>query len=156
MRVAVVLAVLLAAACGSESSGTVLNIAQLKFAVMRSVGEPQFCDPDLYPVARAGGEVSGALAAFPAIRADKPTYSAILAYEHLPTGPLPDEDKLVVYRAWKLLQALALTHASGDYTFKYRVLPARGSYEMVGGAVQSDGAVKVISRSASGPPICPV
>src|SRR5712692_11415020 len=55
--------VLLAVACGSAggtggggSVGSPLSIDQLKFKVMDAVGDPLFCDPDFYPIARLGGD----------------------------------------------------------------------------------------------------
>ena len=49
--------VVLAVACGSATapSGAPLTIDQLKFKVIDAAGPPAFCDPDFYPIARAGG-----------------------------------------------------------------------------------------------------
>ena len=131
---------------------------QLKFAVMDSAGKPVYCDPDFYPVARAGGEQANAVARYPEIKADAETYAAIVAHEHLPLGDLTDEQKLSLYRAWKLLRAVSLVAGSSAYTFQYRVQSKSGSaaYEMVDGSVRGDGAVAVSSRVATGPPVCPI
>src|SRR3989442_7327327 len=162
MRLA--LAVLVVAAVGWGSArpapavGTPLNTAQLKFAVMDSVGKPVYCDPDFYPIARQGGEEANAVSTYPQIKADTETYAAIVAHEHLPSGDLTDTQKLVVYRAWKLLRAVTLTPSGADYSFLYRVQSKGGSaaYEMVSGTVRVDGVVTVGSRTPSGPPNCPI
>src|SRR5712664_3096249 len=108
--------VLLAVACGSAggtggggSVGSPLTINQLKFTVMDAVGVPIYCDPDFYPVARAGGEEANADTYYAQIRADAELYSAIVAHEGLPSGELDEAQKLTLYQAFKRLRALALT-----------------------------------------------
>jgi hypothetical protein len=156
-------ATLAIAACGGAASnsappGTPLNLTQLKFAVMDANGAPIYCDPDFYPLARAGGEQASAIAKYPQIRADTEAYSTIVAHEHLPSGDLTDDQKLVLYRAWKLLNALTLTPASAGYSFSYRVLSKGGtaSYLMVTGTVRVDGTVTVSSRTPTFAPNCPI
>jgi len=152
-----------AVACGSVTvpgpgHGSPLSEPQLKFAVMDAVGKPAYCDPDFYPIAREGGEQASANELYPQIRADAVTYAAIVAHEHLPSGDLTDDgQKVVVYRAWKLLRVVALTATSaGDvYRFQYRVMNGNG-YDMVSGTARVDGVVTVTSRTASGPPVCPI
>ena len=156
------LAVLATFACGSAAGtaavGSPLSVSQLKFKVLDAVGQPIYCDPDYYPIARLDGEKTNAIAKYPEIKADAELYSAIIAHEQLPSGELTDEQKLVVYRAWKLLRALTLTQAGRDYSFSYRVLSKGGaaSYLMVTGTVRVDGVVTVSSRTPTGAPMCPI
>jgi len=162
MRVwAAALAVLATFACGSAAGtavGSPLSVNQLKFKVLDAVGSPIYCDPDYYPIARLDGEKTNAIAKYPEIKADAELYSAIVAHENLPAGELTDDQKLVVYRAWKLLRALTLTQAGSDYSFSYRVLSKGGaaSYLMVTGTVRVDGVVTVSSRTPTGAPMCPI
>jgi hypothetical protein len=157
-------AALALAACGSAAApgpapiGTPLNVTQLKFAVMDAAGAPIYCDRDFYPLAREGGEQASAIAKYPEIRADAELYSTIVAHEHLPSGELTDDQKLVLYRAWKLLGALNLTPAGSSYSFSYRVLSKGGaaSYLKVDGTVRVDGAVTISSRMPTGAPNCPI
>lgn len=153
----------LAVACGSAAPipspvRSPLNVTQLKFAVTDAVGAPVYCDPDFYPLARPGGEQASAIAKYPVIQADSEVYAAIVAHEHLPSGDLDDAQKLVLYRAWKLLNALTLTKSGSDYSFQYRVLSKTGtaSYLMVLGTVRVDGLVAVSSRTPTGAPNCPI
>jgi hypothetical protein len=156
--------VLAAVACGSTGPtpvvlGSPLHTAQLKFAVLDAVGNPVYCDPDSYPLARPGGEQASAISRYPEIKADTETYAAIIAHEHLPSGDLTDAQKLTLYRAWKLLRAVDLMMAgTSQYTFGYRVQSKTGSaaYEMVMGTVRVDGVVGVTSRTATGAPNCPI
>lgn len=164
MRFAIAALALVLLACGSTAPpspspvGTPLNTPQLKFAVMDSVGTPVYCDPDYYPIARQGGEQANAIAMYPQIKADAEVYAAIVQHEHLPSGDLTDAQKLVVYRAWKLLRVVGLTPSGRDYSFEYRVQSKTGSaaYEMVAGTVRIDGVVTVRSRNATGAPPCPI
>ena len=158
MRAVLAFALLAAAACGSAGPGPVactpLTVPEMKFAVMDSLGKPQYCDPDFWPLAHS--EMPGALEAYPTIKADTESYQAILAHEHLPSGDLSDDQKLAVYRAWKLLRSLQLTKSGNDYTFDYRVLQGTTLYQMVAGEVRGDGVVTVTSRTDTGRPICPI
>ena len=159
MRPVLAVLVAVAVACGSTGpgpAGSPLNTAQLKFAVMDAVGKPAYCDPDFYPIARQGGEQAAAIANYPTIKSDSEIYAAILAHEHLPSGDLTDEQKLAVYRAWKLLRVVALTQASDQYSFQYRIQPSQSKYQMVSGTVRVDGVVTVTSRTDSGPMPCPI
>src|ERR1700737_4404119 len=116
MKLSLPLLLLTIVACGSVAPapvGSPLSMPQLKFAVMDSAGKPAFCDPDFYPLARPGGELASAVANYPTIKADGQAYAAIVAHEHLPSGDLTDDQKLVLYRAWKLIREIALTQA-GD------------------------------------------
>ena len=55
MKRALAVVLLVAAiACGATVPGTPLNEYQLKFRIFDELGPPAFCDPDSYPVARAG------------------------------------------------------------------------------------------------------
>lgn len=148
---------MLVVACGSAGPGvpstTPLTVPQMKFAVMDAVGKPQYCDPDFYPLAH--DEMPSALQQYPGIRSDTQTYQAILAHEHLPSGDLTDEQKLAVYRAWKLLRAVGLTAAGSDYSFQYLVVTG-GNYQMVSGTVNQNGSVTVTSRTPSRKPVCPI
>jgi hypothetical protein len=162
MRFLLSLLLLTIVACGSPAAapvGSPLTPPQLKFAVLDSAGKPDYCDPDFYPIARLGGEEANANATYPTIKADPEVYAAILAHEHLPSGDLTDAQKLVVYRAWKLLRALTLTQNGSDYSFEYRTAQSTSNsaqYQMVSGTVRVDGAVNITSRTPTGPKMCPI
>ena len=155
-----------AMACGAVApapspapvAGTPLTISQLKFAVIDSLGVPVYCDPDFYPIERNGGEQASAIAKFPSIQADSELYSAILAHEHLSGLNITDQEKLVIYRDYKHLNALTLTAAGGADSFNVRVLATNGtaSYLFVAGTVRLDGVVSVSSRTPTGAPNCPI
>jgi hypothetical protein len=154
------LAILVTFACGSSGAVTPvapLTINALKFTVMDSVGTPVYCDPDFYPIARDGGEQANAIAQYPEIRAQPDLYAAIVAHEHLTLSGLDDAQKLTVYRAYKLLKALALTQVGNEYSFDFLARKqSAGSVQHVKGTVRIDGVVTVTSTTLSGPPPCPI
>jgi hypothetical protein len=147
--------------CGSPSPapvGAPLTVPQLKFAVIDSAGLPVYCDPDFYPIARDGGEQANAIAKFPQIQADTELYSAIIDHEKLSATGVNDQEKLVIYRVYKNLNALTLTKAGDSYAFSYRVRSTNGtaSYALVAGSVRVDGVVTVTSSTPTGAPPCPI
>jgi hypothetical protein len=147
----------LAIACGSSTApvGAPLTIDQLKFKVIDAAGPPAFCDPDFYPVARAGGEQASADAQYPQIRADAEIYSAIVEHEHLPSGELDEGQKLTLYRAFKKLRALKLTPSGGGYGFAYTAITS-STFTAVQGTVLPDGTVTVASSAPGSRPNCPI
>lgn len=154
------LASILVVACGSAAPGPVgspLSVAELKLKVMDAVGTPVYCDPDFYPIARDGGEQANAVTEYPKIRAQADLYAAIIAHEHLPSGDLTDAQKLTLYRAYKLLNALTFTQTGNEYAFEFRALSKdKSTIQLVKGTVRVDGVVTVTSRTVSGPPPCPI
>ncbi len=113
---------LAAMACGTTVPGTPLNQYQLKFRIFDQFGPPAFCDPDFYPIARAGGEQASAQSNYAQIRDNGELYSAIVEHEHLPAPPaeLDDAQKLTLYRAFKKLRALDIhPGGSGNSFFEY-------------------------------------
>lgn len=159
-RVAASLGALLLVACGSAPPspvGAPLSVYELKFKVMDAVGTPVYCDPDFYPVAREGGEQANAITEYPQIQAQAGLYAAIVAHEHLPSGDLTDSQKVTVYRAYKLMNAMVLTQNGNDYAFEFRARSKdQSTIQMVKGTVHVDGIVTVTSRTDSGPPPCPI
>lgn len=169
MRIGVALLVaVVILACGSAGgtaaptptpAGTPLTLAQLKFEVIDKVGPPVYCDPDFYPIAHDGGEQASAIARYNEIRADAALYATIAAHEHLPSGELMDAQKLILYRAWKLVRALTLTPGpDGTYSYSFRIQSTTGSasYLLVSGTVRSDGAITGSSRTPTNAPNCPI
>ena len=157
---------LLLAACGggltaSPTPAVALSVAELKYRVIDAGGRIEFCDPDFYPIARAGGEEENAKAKLPEIQKDADTYAAIT--KRVGTDPL------AVYREWKALNALVfgqLTFGSPSqaqaYPFNYRstggpnATATKASGTQVEGTVDLFGKVDVTKRTTVGPLNCPI
>ena len=157
MKRALAAVLLLAAmACGTTAPGTLLNEYQLKFRIFDELGPPAYCDPDFYPVARAGGEEASALANYAQIRDNGQLYSAIVEHEHLPAPPyeLNDAQKLTLYRAYKKLRVLDLHPGGGGGSFfEYTTVDP---YTRVQGSVSADGTISVTSKTQGSRPNCPI
>ena len=116
-----------------------------------------FCDPDFYPIAQADeGLLAGIHLA--AIRADAPTYGAIVAHLGIDPSATPTASQvLAIYRDWKTLRAIELTDAGGAFGFGYIAAGANGqSASHVVGTIDAAGTISVESRAPSGPPLCPI
>jgi len=157
MRTALAAVLLVVAmACGTTVPGTPLNGYQLKFRIFDQFGPPAYCDPDFYPIARAGGEQASAQSNYPQIRDNAELYSAIVEHEHLPAAPaeLDDVQKLTLYRAFKKLRALDLHPGGSGYSFfEYTTVDP---FTKVQGSVSPDGTISVTSKTQGSRPNCPI
>jgi len=166
VRVLAVFALLLAACGGGLTASPTpvpspLPVAELKYRVMDAGGRIEFCDPDFYPIARAGGEEENAKAKLPEIQKDADTYAAIT--KRVGT------DALAVYRDWKALNALVFGPQSfgsplqaQTYPFNYRstggpnATATKASGTQVEGTVDLGGKVDISKRTTVGPLNCPI
>ncbi|HET8567678.1 MAG TPA: Hint domain-containing protein [Candidatus Limnocylindria bacterium] len=148
MRVALALA-LIAAACGgpfaapTPTPGPALGPTALKLRLVAALGRPAFCDPDLYPVARAD-EAALAARRVPEIQRDAEAYGALVAA----VGP----DPLAVYREWKALQTVRV---EPDGAYSLRVGDDR-RVTLIEGRIEADGRITVSRSTPSGPLMCPI
>ena len=107
-----------------------LDRPELRYRLIDQLGRPLVCDPDFYPIARSD-EALLARQHLAAIRADAPTYAAIVAHLGIDQSTVPTPSQvLAIYRDWKMLRALLLTDVDGRFGFDY--IAADGS----GGAAQ--------------------
>lgn len=139
-------------------SAAPIEFVGLRYRLVDQLGRPLFCDPDMYPVARAD-EQELAEQRYPGIRADAPTYRAITAHLGIdPTATPSASQVLAIYREWKMLNALVLQPAAGGHAFDFVAASAPGANEgwHVSGTIADDGTIAVATREASGPPPCPI
>jgi Hint domain-containing protein len=135
-----------------------LNRPDLRYRLVDQLGRPLFCDPDFYPVARADEALLADLH-LAAIRADAPTYAAIVARLGVDPSASPNPSQvLAIYREWKMLRAIVLTDAGGQFGFDY-IAAADSTGESgwhVVGTIDADGVISVARRDPSGLPPCPI
>jgi hypothetical protein len=168
------LALIVAAACtgaGSTSPtpnptpspvptpGPEKTLADLKYALIEGFGPLWFCDPDFYPIQRQD-EIDAAKERWAEVTADAEAFEAITTRLDLdPEGSFSDDEKLEVYRAWKVLNAIALDPLGNDtYRFDYLAQPAPGQTEGTrkAGTISASGDVDVEQQAAAGEPMCPI
>lgn len=132
------------------------TLAQLKYRIIVRFGRLWWCDPDYYPVARAD-EADLAEQRFSEVQKDGETFTAILSrLGYARSTTYTREQKLAIYRDWKMLGALRLDPARGAYTFAARFTPDGRSGSFVDGAIAQTGEIAVTSQTPSGPPNCPI
>ena len=168
--VALVGLVAVVAGCGGSSSpasspsptptpGPALTLPQLKLALVEGFGPLWYCDPDFYPVQRED-EMASALERWAEVVADGESFEAITTTFDLdPSGEFTNEQKLDVYRAWKVLNAIALDPIGNDtYRFDYLAQPAGGAAEgtRTAGTITAGGEVTIEQQASAGEPICPI
>ena len=123
------------------------------------LGPLWYCDPDFYPVQRED-ELAAALERWDEVVADAEAFEGITAAFDLdPAGDFTDEQQLDVYRAWKVLNAIALDPIGNDtYRFDYLAQPAGGAADgtRTAGTITAGGEVTVEQQASAGEPICPI
>lgn len=133
-----------------------LTLAQLKYLVIDRFGRLWYCDPDLYPVARADQD-SLAESRFAEIQSDTATFGAILVHlGYPPSNAYTHAQKLAVYTDWKMLGAFRLDPVGAAYHFTARFTPDQKSGSLVDGTIDGRGQIAVASQTPSGPPPCPI
>lgn len=135
------------------------SINRLRFVLIAQFGSTEtnpplfYCDPDIYPVARAS---EGDAAQNWLNLANKPggaafdEYREILAHLDLTGTTFTAAQKLSIYRVHKLLNAVMMQPANDGYQFSLRLaLPNTTSAkngEQVEGTITSGGVITVASR----------
>jgi hypothetical protein len=136
-----------------------LSGAQLRYRLVDELGRPWFCDPDEYPVGR--DELAAMRERFGEIEADGATIGAIRSRLDLTgvVGELTDDQRLAIYREWKVLNAIALEPiGNGRYRFDLltRPLGAADEGRRTAGTIDEHGSIVVEQQVAAGEPICPI
>ena len=154
----IVLLLVISPGCRTQSAPPPVQHTEpeLKYILLDYFGIVFWCDPDFYPIARAGQEEINAAEQFPSIRADQAEFSAILAHLHLANNAeYTDSEKLLIYTEHKRLKyALQLTPAGSVFDFTVRVGDGQG--ERFEGTITSAGAINIEKRqpSVNTCPIC--
>lgn len=143
----------------SPSASATLNAPQLKVVLIERFGPLWYCDPDFYPIAHED-EAALAIQRFEEVKADTDAYEAVLGQLDLAANAdFTDAEKLAIYRAWKVLSAIALESSGGDrYRFDYLAKPAGGAAQGMrsAGTIASNGTVVVDSQAPADEPMCPI
>lgn len=139
--------------------GPARTLAALKYALIDGFGPLWYCDPDFWPIQRQE-ELDAARERWAEVVADAEAFGAITTKLGLdPEGDFSDDQKLAVYRAWKVLNAIALDPIGNDtYRFDYLAQPKAGAAEgtRTAGTITAAGNVTVEQQAAAGEPICPI
>lgn len=161
------LLVIVAAACGSggpspspsPTPGPARSVTELKLALISTYGDLWYCDRDFYPIQRQD-EIQSAKERWAEVTADAAAFKAIADAASIdPAGPFTDEQRLTLYRSWKVVEAIALDPIGNDtYRFDYLAMPKGGGAEgtRTGGTIRADGSIMVEQQAPATEPICPI
>jgi hypothetical protein len=154
-----IIVAVLAAACASVGTpptpGPALSDAALKYRLIDELGAPAFCDPDEYPVGR--DEIAAMRERFPEIERDAATLVAITARLGIAGDQdLGDDERLAIYRQWKLLNAIGLAGPDRSFDLLVGLDPNTGAATRVTGTITEDGRITVIARRPGEQLMCPI
>jgi hypothetical protein len=133
-----------------------LSPTEMKYKVMEQFPDFFFCDPDFYPIARED-EMMLAQQRFPELQANQEEFQAILNHNNLSsTTNFTDEQKLLIYRDHKKLNAIFFEVVDDKYQFQIQtgVEGQQGSF--ITGMIDANGSIEVQQEESSFPscPIC--
>lgn len=144
----------------TPAPGPALTLPDLKYAIIEAFGAFWYCDPDFYPIQR-GEEIDHARERWVEVMGDAVAFKTITTRQGMdPTGPFTDVQKLLVYQAWKGLNAIALDPIGNDvFRFDYLAQPAPGGGPegtRTAGTITATGDITIEQQAAAGEPMCPI
>ena len=133
-----------------------LSPTQLKYRVLDQFPDFFFCDPDYYPIAR---EDEGILARqrFPEIQANVDEFQTILNHTGLSgLTAFTDEQKLLIYREHKKLNAVFFELVGNVYRFQLQTGMEGQQGFFITGTIDGEGSIDIQNQESSFPacPIC--
>jgi hypothetical protein len=133
----------------------VLSPTELKYKVLDQFPDFFFCDPDLYPVAR-GDEMTLAQERFAQLQADPEEFQAILRHNGLSgTSTFTDDQKLLIYREHKKLNAIHFELTGDQYQFQIQTGKDGQQGSLITGTIDGSGSIEVQNQQ-SNIPSCPI
>ena len=132
-----------------------LSPTELKYRVLEQFPDFFFCDPDYYPIARAE-EADLARQRFPEIQANAEEFQAILAHNGLSgSTSFSDEQKLLIYREHKKLNAIYFDLSGDKYQFQIQTGAEGKQGSVITATINSTGKIDVLKKEP-GFPTCPI
>jgi hypothetical protein len=151
MLAAAVVLMLLLGSCKAQPTTTVVNYTQpqLEYRLLAKYPDVFWCDPDYYPVARAGQEQQNAITQFPSIQSNQQEFSAILEQLKMTAKTdYSDSEKLLVYREYKKL-TYAAQMTAGDNGYRFDIRTGTGQGQHITGSINNSGTVTETKRETS-------
>jgi hypothetical protein len=129
---------------------------QLRFLLLDHYPTFAYCDPDLYPVARA--DQQGAADSWWANVDHGSAEITTIVQHHGYHEPLSSDQRLSAYRDHKMLAVIAMTAVGNGYRYELSISIAGGGQpdQTVTGVIAVDGSIQETGRQArpGGCPIC--
>ena len=128
----------------------------LKYRVLDQFPDFFFCDPDFYPIARED-EMVLAQQRFAELQANEEEFQAILNHNNLSgTASFTDEQKLLIYREHKRLNAVFFEVVGDKYQFQIQTGAEGQQGSFITGTIDANGSIEIQKQESSFPscPIC--
>jgi len=128
---------------------------ELKYRVLDEFPDLFFCDPDFYPIARED-EMVLAQQRFPELQANQEEFQVILNHNGLGgQTTFSDEQKLLIYREHKKLNAIYFELVADQYRFQIQTGAEGQQGTIITATIDGDGSIDVQQRD-QGFPSCPI
>jgi Hint domain len=132
-----------------------LSPTALKYKVLDQFPDFFFCDPDYYPIAIAE-EADLARQRFPELQANQEEFQTILTHNGLSgTTSFTDDQKLLIYREHKKLNAIYFELVSDKYQFQIQTGSEGQQGSFITGTIDGNGSIEV-QKQEPGFPTCPI
>ncbi len=124
-----------------------LSATDLKYAILAKFPDFFYCDPDVYPIARATDPVQLARQHLAEIEADPEVFQAILRHNGL-TGvtTFTDDQAVLIYSDYKKLRVIQLQPTDGSYSFQITTSSGKASGQLIQGRIDAAGNITVESQ----------
>jgi hypothetical protein len=129
---------------------------ELKYKVLEQYPDFFFCDPDFYPIARED-EMVLAQQRFPELQANQEEIQAILSQNGLSeTTTFTDDQKLLIYREHKKLNAIFFEVVGDRYQFQIQTGQEGQEGALITATIDGNGNIEIQKQEPSFPscPIC--
>jgi hypothetical protein len=129
---------------------------ELKYKVLDQFPDFFFCDPDFFPIARED-EMVLAQQRFAELQANQEEFQAILSHNNLTgTANFTDEQKLLIYREHKRLNAVFFEVVGDTYQFQIQTGAEGQQGSLITGTIDAQGSIEIQNQESSFPtcPIC--
>jgi hypothetical protein len=132
-----------------------LSPTELKYKVLDQFPDFFFCDPDFYPIAH-DDETILAQQRFSELQADQEEFQAILSHNGLSgSTTFTDEQKLLIYREHKKLNAIYFELVNDKYQFQIQTGSEGQQGSFITGTIDGNGSIEV-QKQEQGFPTCPI
>ena len=129
---------------------------ELKYKALEQFPDIFFCDPDFYPIARED-ELTLALQRFSELQSNTEEFQTILKYTGLDARTIfTDDQKLLVYREHKKLNAIHFELNGDKYQFQIQTGLEGQQGTVITATIDGNGSIEILQKELSFPscPIC--
>lgn len=133
-----------------------LSPTELKYRVLDQFPDFFFCDPDFYPIARED-EMTLAHQRFAELQSNQEEFQTILNRNGLlGKTTFTDEEKLLIYREHKKLNAIFFEVSGDRYQFQIQTGAEGQQGSVITGTIDANGSIEIQNQQSSFPacPIC--